>query len=125
MHIAAKQTRGQAIGVPLADLLKGKVGADDGRSALQQAGIDDIIQHRCDELAQKFCAQVVQNQQVTFQHQREVALRLVLCVVEAELFLFQLCQQVLRRTVDDPVSLVDDLSCNGLKTAGWAKTALC
>ena len=28
MHIAAKQTRGQAIGVPLTDLLKGKVGAD-------------------------------------------------------------------------------------------------
>ena len=85
----------------------------------------------------KNCAQVVQNQQVTFQHQREVALRLVLCVVEAEFFLFQLCQQVLRRTVDDPVALVDDLSCNGKRKmglaktgiatalAGWARTALC
>ena len=63
--VLAQHAAGDAIPIPLAQLLLGEVGADDGGQRAIEAGVDEVVDDRHGELIDHLGAKIVDDKQIT------------------------------------------------------------
>ena len=83
-----------------------EIGTDDGGSAAEQTGVDNIMQRSGCKLSDKLSAYVVKNQQVAAFDEIE---RVLFVLASAEVFALYGIEEILRRAVDNAVALADHL----------------